>query len=142
MDLSVGEDDGSAASCCSSPARRSASELCDDGLRRTRLDPFALAGRPVRGNDGLSAQFSLRHRDGVVTAIRFRASTCATLLAYCELMTGLATGRSVTECLAFTPQLLVSELPGVPVLKRDRAVLAVAAFASAVRHAGSGDLSG
>jgi hypothetical protein len=139
MDLSVVAEDGGGAACCGTRPRRSASALCDRGLRRTRLEPFPLLGSPVHAHDRLSAQFSLQCRDGVIAAVRFKASACATLLAYCELIAELAIGCRVAECAAFTPQLLHSELPGVPALKRDRAVLAAAAFGSALRHAGAGD---
>ncbi|MBI3702504.1 MAG: iron-sulfur cluster assembly scaffold protein [Rhizobiales bacterium] len=112
--------------------RLTASELCDRGLRRRRLEPLAIVGPTLHGNDGLTAQFSLRCEGDAVTSIRFKASSCATLLAYCELIAELAVGRSIAECARLSAGALVATLSDVPVFKRDRAILAVSTFHQAL----------
>jgi hypothetical protein len=134
MELSAITDTNCTDPCCTTP-RRTTSELCERGLRQNRREPLALSGPRVSDDNGLVAQFSLQCRGGLITAIRFKASTCATLLAYCELVAELASGRGFGELATLTPQLLVAELPDVPTIKRDRAVLAVTAFRSALAHA-------
>ena len=131
----IADEEICAASCCDSRRRRTASELFERGLRRNRLDPFAITGSPLRNRGGLIAQFSLQRHGALITSIRFKASTCATLIAYCELIAELARARSITECASLSPHLLVSELPDVPAAKVDRAFLAVAAFHSALAQA-------
>ena len=136
MELSASTPEAAPAACCGAPQRPSASELCDRGLRRNRLEPFELAGSTLH-SEGLAAQFSLQCRGPAIASVRFKVSTCATLLAYCELLAELAVECSIAEGGKFTAPLLVSELPGVPVYKRNRAALAVAAFRSALTRAGS-----
>lgn len=135
MELSVAAEEACTASCCGVPQRLTASELCDRGLRRSRLEPLALVGPILYGNDGLTAQFSLRFEGDAVTSIRFKASSCATLLAYCELIAELAVGRSIAECAQLSAGALVAALSDVPVFKRDRATLAVSTFHQALARA-------
>lgn len=96
LTASAGED-ACAAPCCASSPRRTVGELCERGLHRNRLEPLTIAGRALRNRDGLVAQFSLERHGGSIASVRFKASTCATLLAFCELIAELATMRNIDE---------------------------------------------
>jgi NifU-like protein involved in Fe-S cluster formation len=64
--------------------------------------------------------------------VSFRTTSCATLIAYGELIAETVPGMRLELAKAVTARDLVDALPGVPALKRERAVLAVAAFRSAL----------
>jgi len=118
--------------CCGVSPRRSVSALFDRGYRRARLAPLASQGEPRRDGNGFTAQFSLAVEDGAIEGVGFRASTCVTLVAYCELVAELAAGQTVADAARLSPAALISELEGVPPAKRDRAFLAIGAFRNAL----------
>jgi hypothetical protein len=122
--------------CCAAP-RMTVSELFERGFRRNRDAPLPIRGDLRTDAEGNRASFSLDVSDGKIVAIRFQVSTCATLIAYCELIAETLPGRTVDLAQALTPRDLVEQLPGVPLLKQNRAALAVAAFASALAAASS-----
>jgi hypothetical protein len=123
------------APCCSATPRLTVSELFERGFRRNRLPPLAIEGMPCTNADEFTARFSLAVTDGKISDIRFRASVCATLIAYCELIAELTTGSNLDIARALSAADLVATLAGVPALKRDRAVLATAAFRAALAAA-------
>jgi NifU-like protein involved in Fe-S cluster formation len=106
--------------------------LFDRGYRRNRLDPFPFEGAELRDANDLSARFSLDLANGVIKGIRFRVSTCITLIAYCELITELAAGKTAREAAALSEEELIAALPDVPAMKRNRASLAINAFRAAL----------
>jgi hypothetical protein len=59
-------------------------------------------------------------------------SSCATLIAYCEFIAELVPGARLDIMTALAAADLVEAVPGVPALKRGRAVLAIAAFRAAL----------
>jgi hypothetical protein len=122
--------------CCVA-VRSTPSELFERGFRRTREPPFAIEGAVCTGPDGNTARFSIALSGDRLGAIRFQASPCATLIAYCELIAETLSGHSLEIARTLTPQELVRQLTGVPLLKQNRAALAVAAFASALAAASS-----
>jgi NifU-like protein involved in Fe-S cluster formation len=105
------------------------------GFRRRQAEPLGLSGVLCRDAAGLTAQFSLCCEGGRIVDLRFRACSCATLVAFCELITELAFEMRLASAAALTPARLIRELSGVPPLKQDRATLAVTAFRSAVVQA-------
>jgi NifU-like protein involved in Fe-S cluster formation len=109
--------------------------LFERGFRRNRSAPLPIEGDECAGVDGHTARFSLAVADDKIAAIGFRASSCATLIAYCEYIAEVAAGFRLDLAKALTARDLVEALPGVPALKRDRAVLAVAAFRAALAEA-------
>jgi NifU-like protein involved in Fe-S cluster formation len=111
--------------------------LFERGFRRNREAPFAIKGAQCTDLEGNTASFSLALSGHRLSAIRFQASPCATLIAYCELIAETLSGHSLEIARALTPQELVRQLTGVPLLKQNRAALAVAAFASALAAASS-----
>jgi NifU-like protein involved in Fe-S cluster formation len=121
--------------CCGVSRRRTVSDCFDRGLRRNRLEPFALAGETLRDANGLEARFSLRIEDGLIAAVRFRVTSCVALVAYSELLAEEAEKLSLGSALAISPQTLIADLEGVPLFRRDRANLAVASLRSAITHA-------
>jgi hypothetical protein len=118
--------------CCGSSPRRTVSELFDRGLRRARLLPLPIVGDAHTGAGGLSVRFSLACCGGRIENVHFTASTCITLIAYCELIAEVTSGQRITEAMQLTTADLVRDLPNVPALKRDRAPLAIAAFRAAL----------
>jgi NifU-like protein involved in Fe-S cluster formation len=111
------------------------SELFERGYRCNRETPLPIGGDPVADAEGNSATFSIEIADGKLTAVRFRATACTTLIAYCQAVTELLTGLSADIAGQLSAKDLVVALPGVPALKQERAVLAIAAFRSALSAA-------
>ena len=118
--------------CCSVTPRLTVAELFERGFRRNRETPRAIAGAPFTGAEDNAASFSLDVAEGQIIAVGFQASCCATLIAYCEYIAALAPRLSLDLARALTAANLVEGLPGVPALKRDRAVLAIAGFRAAL----------
>jgi NifU-like protein involved in Fe-S cluster formation len=123
------------AGCCGVARRRTVSDCFDRGLRRNRTEPFAIAGKTLRDTNGLEAQFSLKIEGGLIEAVRFKVTSCVALTAYAEVLAEEAEKLSLSSAIAITPQTLVDLLDGVPLFRRDRANLAVAALRSAIQHA-------
>jgi NifU-like protein involved in Fe-S cluster formation len=127
--------------CCSVTPRFTVAELFERGYRRNREAPLSIEGEAVVGAEENHARFSIEIVDGKLAAARFRTTACTTLIAYCEAIAELLPGFNLEIAGALTPKELVDALPGVPPLKQDRAVLAVAAFRAALHAAHSHDLS-
>ena len=108
------------------------SELLERGMRRNRNAPLAIEGDGCTDAEGNGARFSIAIAGSKIEAVGFRATSCATLIAYGELIAETMPGRSLDLAAGLSARDLVGALPGVPPLKRDRAVLAVAAFRSAL----------
>jgi NifU-like protein involved in Fe-S cluster formation len=115
------------------------SELLDRGLRRMRAAPLAIEGDDYADAEGNRAQFSIETADGRVAAVGFQATTCATLIAYGELIAETAPGLRLDMAAGLTARDLIDALPGVPPLKRERALLAVVAFRSALANISNGE---
>jgi NifU-like protein involved in Fe-S cluster formation len=118
--------------CCSVTPRLTVGELFERGFRRNREAPHAIVGVLCTGAEDNTAAFSLDVAGGRIAAVGFRASCCATLIAYCEYVAEIAPGFGLSIARELTATNLVDSLPGVPALKRDRAVLAIAAFRAAL----------
>ncbi len=118
--------------CCSVTPRLTITELFDRGFRRNREAPRAMVGATCTGAEDNSASFSLDVADGRIAAVGFYASCCATLIAYCEYIAEITPGFGLAIAREITAANLVASVPGVPALKRDRAVLAIAAFRAAI----------
>ena len=121
--------------CCNVTPRLSVSELFERGLRRICNAPLAVEGQFCTGADNNAVSFSLDMADGKIAAVGFRASYCATLIAYCEFIAESVPGFRVEIARGLTAADLVEGMPGVPMLKRDRAVLAIAALRAALMAA-------
>jgi NifU-like protein involved in Fe-S cluster formation len=121
--------------CCSVTPRLTVSELFERGFRRNRTAPLTIEGAAFADADGNTARFSVDVTGDTIAGVSFRASSCATLIAYCEYLAEVTSGFRLDIASAFTAASLVEALPGVPALKRARAVLAVAAFRAALAQA-------
>ena len=119
-------------SCCSVVPRLTVDELFARGFRRNREAPRSVEGAPCKDAAGNLARFSLDVEAGKVVRVGFRVSTCATLIAYSELLAEMLPGARIELARKMSPESLVAVLPGVPPLKRDRAGLAIAAFRAAL----------
>jgi NifU-like protein involved in Fe-S cluster formation len=118
--------------CCSVTARLTASELFERGFRRNRAAPLSIEGEPRTDPEGNVARFSIAIAGTKLAAVSFRATTCATLIAYCELIAELTPGMNPEMAEQLSARDLVEGLPGVPKLKHGRALLAVEAFRAAL----------
>lgn len=122
--------------CCGGTRRRrSVADYFDAGRRRSKSPPLAIEGEARKLNQELTARFSLGLNDGHIAAVSFKASHCVTLVAYCELLAEMVENLSLRDAVRVTARDLVAELPGVPLLKFDRAQLAYSAFLAAVHQA-------
>lgn len=131
MKADPGQSSGAGNHCgCKPPL--SVTACFDRGRHRQRLPELPHVGRWIQGDQQLGAQFSLNLADDTLCDIRFRASTCITLVAYCELLCELARGLTPVATLHLCADQLVSTLPGVPRAKQDRATIAVFSLHSAV----------
>jgi NifU-like protein involved in Fe-S cluster formation len=85
---------------------------------------------------GRFARFGVEVSGGVVTAVRFRASACTTLIAYCEVAAEHVSGLHLTAAISsFRVTHLTRALPSVPAIKHDRAGLAARALMAALLDA-------
>ena len=124
--------------CCATP-RLTVSELLERGLRRNRAAPLPVEGPDCSDAQEHRARFSLRIDGGRIAAVGFRASSCATLIAYCELIAETVPGQRRELAAALSPRDLVGALTGVPPLKQERAVLAVTALRAALAQVQQGE---
>jgi NifU-like protein involved in Fe-S cluster formation len=118
--------------CCSVTARFSVGDLFERGFRRNREAALAIEGAPAVDIEGNAARFSIDVAGGQLAAVNFRATTCATLIAYCELIAELSPGMRAELAAQLAARDLVEGLPGVPQLKHARALLAIEAFRAAL----------
>jgi len=114
--------------CCSVQPRRSISELFERGYRRNRAAALSIEGTRHADAEGNTVGFSLDTADGRIAEVGFRATTCATLIAYCEYIAEIVPGFRLEIARELTAVQLVAAVPGVPALKQERAVLTIAAF--------------
>ena len=128
--------------CCSATPRLTVTELFERGFRRNRTAPLSIEGARCTDAEGHAAAFSLDIADGKIAAASFRASSCTTLIAYCEYIVQAVAGVRAELAGALTSAALVSAVSGVPPIKRQRAVLALAAFRSALAASGRLEMKG
>jgi NifU-like protein involved in Fe-S cluster formation len=86
----------------------------------------------VAGDDGVSVRFALEWSNELISGVQYRSSTCATLLAYCEVACDLIAGMSREELSALSATDLQAMLPEVPAARRSRSELVVRAIRSAL----------
>lgn len=120
-------------SACCATSRLRVPECLERGLATRRAPALAHEGPRVEAA-GLWAAFSLR-LDGDRLVLRFRATSCTTLIAYCQALVELLAGCEPATAAVVEPAALAAALPGVPAPRRDRAALAVAALHAALASA-------
>jgi hypothetical protein len=125
--------------CCSMQPRLTVSALFERGYRRNRAAaPLQIQGARCTDTEGNGARFSLDAAEGKIIGVGFRATTCATLIAYCEYIAEVVPGCRLDISKELTAAELAASVLGVPPLKHVRAVLAIAAFraalAAAIQH--------
>jgi NifU-like protein involved in Fe-S cluster formation len=108
------------------------SELFERGFHRRRATPLPIQGTACKDVAENFARFSLSVSNGRIGSVAFQCSSCATLIAYCELIAESTFGLTPEVARALSARQLIETLPGIPAYKHDRAVLAVAAFRAAL----------
>ncbi len=105
------------------------STLLDRALRRPRL-PFPTR-QPVVAADGARVCFHIEADQGRLSALEYRCTTCATLVAACEAIVeaGPATAE---EALTLSADDLLARVGGVPAERHGRFHLAVDALRAAI----------
>jgi NifU-like protein involved in Fe-S cluster formation len=121
--------------CCNVQPRLSISELFERGYRRNRSASLSIEGTRHADAEGNTVGFSLDTAEDRIVEVGFRATTCATLVAYCEYIAEIVPGFRLEIARELTAVQLVTGVPGVPALKHDRAVLAIAAFRASLSAA-------
>ena len=92
-----------------------------------------VVGAVCEDDGGRFARFSVRVEGGVIGDVRFQASSCATLVAYCEVAAERVIGQTLPAAVRrLAARDLSSELPLVPVGKRARALLASQALIATI----------
>jgi NifU-like protein involved in Fe-S cluster formation len=119
---------------CERP-RRTVTDFVLNQCRREARQLATPAGEICRALDGAEVQFAVALDAGNVADVRYRASSCATLIAYAELLGDLVVGAPVAEAMRLSPDRLAEALPGVPGQRQDRAALVVRAWWSALARA-------
>lgn len=114
-------------------------DFFERACRRERGTPFGMPGEPHLDPDGNSALFWLSlGKDRRIATVQYRCTTCFTLVALCEHLAELVRGVSPEAAAGWTPERLLSLHPEIPVYRRDRAKLAVAAMQSAAARQSKG----
>ncbi|MFA7249191.1 MAG: iron-sulfur cluster assembly scaffold protein [Dehalococcoidia bacterium] len=119
---------------CARP-RRTVTDYVLAPCRASRTALPAPAGERIAGPDGVGIRIHATLRDSAIETMSYEASSCATLVAYAEVLGDLVVGRSIVEAAVVDPRTLVDALPGVPRARQDRATLVARAWASAVAMA-------
>jgi len=86
----------------------------------------------VSDENGNCAAFEVNQCEGKVTRVRFKCTTCMTLVALCEHIAELAQGNSIAEAWEIDCKMLLQLHPEVPARLRNRADLASKAFHGAI----------
>ncbi|WP_163559949.1 iron-sulfur cluster assembly scaffold protein [Halomonas sp. NO4] len=118
--------------CRDAPRSLRLPECLERGLRTRRAPPLPHLGEWVETPQGLRARFSLAIRDDTLVDVRFEATACATLVAYCQALADHETGRPLDATPSLDADALAARLEGVPPARQDRAILAVAALRAAL----------
>lgn len=90
-------------------------------------------GDVLFGPDNTQAQFFLSVKNNRIEAVSYKCTTCVVLVAYCEFLSELALGTSLTDAEGIAPESLVRAFPEVPSDRFNRAFLVVEALRSAIR---------
>ena len=86
------------------------------------------------GEEDHCAAFEVHHCGGRISDVRFKCTTCFTLVAFCEHIAELARGISFAEAGEIGPERLLELHPEVPAQLSNRADLASAAFRAALAN--------
>ena len=121
--------------CGCSVERRTVTDYFLNACRRVADGLSGPAGDTVDGTEGVWVQFAASLDGEAVRDTEYRAATCATLVAYAEVLGEAVAGLAVAEAIRITPEALVARLPGVPAFRRERATLVVHAWWSALARA-------
>ncbi len=107
--------------------------LFEAALRRSHGREFGnRSGRAADQTNRLQVVIRLEVMDNVVAEADYKATTCATLLAYCELLARMLRGRPIAEALGIRAVDLIQRVRGVPPTRHSRAALAIAALRAAL----------
>ncbi|SEL84297.1 iron-sulfur cluster assembly scaffold protein [Halomonas daqiaonensis] len=108
-------------------------DCLERGLRTRRAPPLPHLGEWVEMPQGLRARFSVAIRDDALADVRFEATPCATLVAYCQALAEHETERPLHATPGLDAKGLANLLHGVPPIRQGRAILAVAALRAALK---------
>lgn len=98
------------------------------GLKTRRMAPLAIAGPRVENDHGLWASFSGQAGQGRLSDVRFHCASCTTLIACCQALAELSCCQTIEAAAALDESKLLANLPGIPLEKLDRVLLATQAL--------------
>jgi hypothetical protein len=110
---------------------KSVHDLIQQALRRPRRE-LANPGPLIDDKDGAMARFAVECDGEVVTLLEYRCTTCATLVAFCELLRERALRATTGAIASWEPADLVAWLPGIPRSHWTRAETALKALQAAL----------
>lgn len=119
--------------CCGNFSSGSLQDLLERALRRSHWrGPGTHTGSAHDPEEKLTVIMHVDVSKGRIVRIDYRATTCATLLAYCELLVNLVCGMSLDRVRRLKDTDLVERVRGVPPHRRARAALPIAALGAAL----------
>jgi NifU-like protein involved in Fe-S cluster formation len=122
--------------CCGVAIKPTSVSACfERGRSRMRQPLPGIPGETVNDHRGLQAAFAVRVVDNRLLEIGFRATTCITLIAYCERLRELIQGSLLEDARRLDSTDLINALPGVPAYRQNTAVLALFALRAALLSA-------
>ena len=102
---------------------------------RRDTEVSGVSGSAATDAEGNTATFWVTVRRGVIRSVRYKCTTCVTLVAFCEHLSEIAQDQAASEAVRFPSEQLLAAHTEVPPERRSRAALAVSALQSAIRKA-------
>ena len=124
-----------ATTCGCTRARRTVIDFVLDPCRRSREPLPPSSGDRLVAPDGVAIRFHASLRGDEVAEARYEASSCATLIAYAELLGDLVVGKPIVRVAVLDPGILIESLSGVPHARQERAMIVTQAWSSAIARA-------
>lgn len=122
-------------SCGCATQRRTVTDFVLNPCRRSAIPLPPTSGERLVAPDGAGVRFFAQLDGDRVADIQYEASSCATLVAYAELLGDLVAGEPLRQAAALPRRTLIEALPGVPAARLERADLVIHAWWSAVAKA-------
>ncbi|MBM3139855.1 MAG: iron-sulfur cluster assembly scaffold protein [Chloroflexi bacterium] len=121
--------------CGCARTRRTVTEFVLDACRRSHEPLPPSSGDRLMASDGAAIRFHASLQGDEIADVRYEASSCATLIAYAELLGDFVVGKPIVRVAALAPRTLIELLPGVPRERQERAIIVAQAWSSAIATA-------
>ncbi|HXY09858.1 MAG TPA: iron-sulfur cluster assembly scaffold protein [Terriglobales bacterium] len=115
------------------PPRKTIYDYFHQALRNSQNTLRDVPRELVSDNDGNCVAFEVSEEAGRIREVRFKCTTCFTLVALCEHIVELACGMTISKAREIDREFLLELHPEVPPQLADRASLASQAFRAALQ---------